>query len=52
MVRWRVLVCVRESRGAHPPPFCAVMKLWLEFRPPAKVCVSMQGIFSHHEIDQ
>ena len=25
---------------------------WLSWRPPAKICVSFQGIFTHLEIDQ
>jgi hypothetical protein len=25
---------------------------WLQFKPPSKVCVSEQGIFTHHEVDQ
>lgn len=29
-----------------------VMMEWLAWRPPAKVCVSLQGIFTHFEIDQ
>lgn len=29
-----------------------VMLAWLQFKPPAIVCVSDQGIFTHHEIDQ
>ena len=29
-----------------------VMMAWLAFRPPAKVCVSLKGIFAHHEVDQ
>lgn len=29
-----------------------VMLAWLQFKPPAIVCVSEQGIFTHHEIDQ
>jgi len=29
-----------------------VMMEWLPWRPPAKVCVSFQGIFTHVEIDQ
>lgn len=28
------------------------MMLWLSWRPPAKICVSFQGIFTHLEIDQ
>jgi hypothetical protein len=28
------------------------MMAWLSWRPPAKVCVSFQGIFTHLEIDQ
>lgn len=29
-----------------------VMMDWLAWRPPAKVCISWGGIFTHHEIDQ
>lgn len=29
-----------------------VMMNWLPWRPHARVCVSYQGIFTHHEIDQ
>jgi hypothetical protein len=29
-----------------------VMLDWLEWKPPAKVCVSYDGIFRHKEIDQ
>jgi hypothetical protein len=29
-----------------------VMIDWLAWNPPAKVCVSMKGIFTHHEVDQ
>lgn len=28
------------------------MMAWLAWRPPAKICVSFQGIFTHLEIDQ
>ena len=30
----------------------AAMMAWLAWRPPAKICVSFQGIFTHLEIDQ
>ena len=29
-----------------------VMLAWLQFKPPAIVCLSEQGIFTHKEIDQ
>ena len=29
-----------------------VMLEWLAWKPPAIVCSSMQGIFSHREVDQ
>lgn len=29
-----------------------LMMSWLSWTPPAKVCISYQGIFTHHEIDQ
>ena len=29
-----------------------VLVSWIAWRPPAKVCVSWKGIFTHHEIDQ
>lgn len=29
-----------------------VWREWATWRPPAKVCVSWRGIFTHHEIDQ
>jgi hypothetical protein len=28
------------------------MMAWLSWRPPAKICVSLQGIFTHLEVDQ
>jgi hypothetical protein len=28
------------------------MMSWLSWRPPAKICASLQGIFTHIEIDQ
>lgn len=31
--------------------FNAMME-WLEWKPPAKVCTSYEGIFTHNEIDQ
>ena len=37
---------------SHPRRNSNVMMEWLPWRPPAKVCVSYQGIFTHQEIDQ
>ncbi len=31
---------------------CVQMLEWLAWRPPAKVCVSWKGIFTHYEVDQ
>jgi len=40
----------------HPlAPPCAefnTMMSWLSWKPPARICMSEQGIFTHNEIDQ
>jgi len=36
----------------RPPRSALQMMSWLQWKPPAKVCVSWDGIFTHREIDQ
>lgn len=35
----------------RPPPTPGTQE-WLAWKPPARVCASFQGIFTHQEIDQ
>jgi hypothetical protein len=44
-------VALADYERNHMFEFNAMMA-WLAWRPPAKICVSFQGIFTHLEIDQ
>ena len=48
----RLTRAARKLPLPPPPRPPQQMMEWLPWRPPAKVCVSYQGIFTHAEIDQ